>query len=228
MKNAQHIKIRQSEYASLKQELLRLRAQAARQEQAEAKAAALESEKMQLEAEKAVLAQVLEEERDRFRRAIKGLMQRRSERYQTASINEEQLSLFAEQLVALAQSLQAQHTPLPQRSKSKQPRRAHPGRRPIPEDIPRLNIALEPQEDLTGCVRIGEEVTEELDYLPGHFFVRRFIRTKYARPQAEGMLIAPAPVRVIDKGIPGPMLLAYILVSKYADHLPPYRQLMMF
>ena len=62
MKNAQHIKIRQSEYASLKQELLRLRAQAARQEQAEAKAAALESEKMQLEAEKAVLEQALEEE----------------------------------------------------------------------------------------------------------------------------------------------------------------------
>lgn len=235
MKNAQHIKIRQSEYASLKQELLRLRAQAARQEQAgqalrqaEAKAAALEAEKIQLEAEKAVLEQALEEERDRFRRAIKGLMQRRSERYQTASINEEQLSLFAEQFIALAQSLQAQHTALPQRSKSKQPRRAHPGRRPIPEDIPRLNIALEPQEDLTGCVRIGEEVTEELDYLPGHFFVRRFIRTKYARPQAEGMLIAPAPVRVIDKGIPGPMLLAYILVSKYADHLPLYRQLMMF
>ena len=87
---------------------------------------------------------------------------------------------------------------------------------------------LNPDGDLTGCVRIGEEVTEELDYLPGQFFVRRFIRPKYARPEQAGIMIAPAPLRVIDKGIPGPMLLAYILVSKYADHLPLYRQLVMF
>ena len=116
----------------------------------------------------------------------------------------------------------------PSKEKTVKTRPSHPGRRPIPDDIPRLNIELNPEEDLTGCVRIGEEVTEELDYLPGQFFVRRFIRPKYARPEEAGIAIAPAPVRVIDKGIPGPMLLAYILVSKYADHLPLYRQLMIF
>jgi hypothetical protein len=58
--------------------------------------------------------------------------------------------------------------------------------------------------------------------------VRRFIRPKYARPQEAGIAIGPAPLRVIDKGIPGPMLLAHILVSKYADHLPLYRQLEIF
>ncbi|MBK8657220.1 MAG: hypothetical protein IPN20_25755 [Haliscomenobacter sp.] len=104
-----------------------------------------------MEAEKAVLEQVLEEERDRFRRAIKGLMQRRSERYQTASINEEQLSLFAEQLIALAQSLQAQHPALPQRSKTSSPGASIRAAARFPEDIPRLNIALEPQEDLTAA-----------------------------------------------------------------------------
>ncbi|MBK8655634.1 MAG: hypothetical protein IPN20_17375 [Haliscomenobacter sp.] len=160
----------------------------------------MESEKMQLEAEKAVLEQALEEERDRFRRAIKGLMQRRSERYQTASINEEQLSLFAEQLVALAQSLQAQHTPLPpaQQKQAAQARPSWP-----PPDSRRYSQAEHPAgatgrpHGLRAHRRRGDR---RVGLPPRTLFVRRFIRTKYARPQAEGMLIAPAPVRVIDKG----------------------------
>ena len=232
MKKARTITVNQAEYASLKQELSRLRSQAAqasaKYEQAEQERQAAQVRAAQLEAEKAVLQQTLQEERDRLRKIIKEFVARKSERYKAGPISEGQLNLFAEQLLSMAQSPQAEHITPPARPKVGTPKRKHPGRRPIPQELPRLDVVLEPEEDVTGCVRIGEEITEELDYVPGHFFVRRFIRPKYARPQEAGIAIAPAPVRVIDKGIPGPMLLAFILVSKYVDHLPLYRQLMMF
>jgi transposase len=239
MKKTQAIILSKAEYASMKQELLRLKARANQaeterleaQERAarlEAENQALEAENQALEAEKIVLQQTLEEERNRLRKIIKEFVARRSERYKAGVVAEGQLNLFVEQLVQMAQSPQASTIEPPARRKPGAARRKHPGRRPIPEDLPRLDVVIEPQEDLSDCVKIGEEITEELDYVPGHFFVRRFIRPKYARPEEAGIAIAPAPVRVIDKGIPGPMLLAYILVSKYADHLPLYRQLEIF
>lgn len=225
MKNTQHIKVSKSAYESMQKELARLRAESTlvnrlRQE-AEAKTA-------KLQAEKAALLEAIQAERDRFRKAIKELFERGSERYKHPVVDENQLSLFAGQIIALTNKTQSEKAASPTKQKAAKNRRPHPGRRQIPDDIPRLDIRLEPQEDLTGCVCIGEEVTEELDYMPGQFFVRRFIRPKYARPEQAGVAIAPAPIRVIDKGIPGPMLLAYLLVSKYADHLPWYRLLQMF
>jgi transposase len=225
MKETQVITVSKAEYASLKQEVERLRlgaeqAQRARLE-AEAKAARLEEEK-------AMLQQTLEEERARLRKVIKEFVARKSERYKAQDIAEGQLSLFAEQLLGLARSPQAEKIDVEARRKPGAPKRKHPGRRPIPEGLPRIDFIIEPEEDVSACVKIGEEITEELDYMPGYFYVRRFIRPKYARPDQAGVAIAPAPVRVIPKGIPGPMLLAHILVSKYVDHLPLYRQLMMF
>jgi transposase len=68
---------------------------------------------------------------------------------------------------------------------------------------------------------IGNEVTEELDYHPGSLFKRRHIRPKYACRQCqEGVHIAPMPPRPVDKWIAGPGLLAHLLTSKYADHIP--------
>lgn len=214
-----------AEYASMKQELLRLRLQA---KQAEAERLEAQERAARLEAEKAVLQQTLEDERNRLRKIIKEFVARRSERYKTGIVSEGQLSLFVEQLVQLSQSLQASTTDPPVRSKPGAAKRKHPGRRPIPENLPRLDVIIEPEEDVSACVKIGEEITEELDYVPGHFFVRRFIRPKYARPQEAGIAIGPAPLRVTGKGIPGPVLLAHILVSKYSDHLPLYRQLEIF
>ena len=225
MKETQTITVSKAEYASLKQEVERLRlgaeqAQRARLE-AEAKAA-------RLEAEKAMLQQTLEEERARLRKVIKEFVARKSERYKAQDIAEGQLSMFAEQLMSLAQPPQAPKIDTQSKRKPGTAKRRHPGRRPIPEGLPRIGFIIEPEEDVSGCVKIGEEVTEELDYMPGYFYVRRFIRPKYARPEQAGVAIGPAPVRVIPKGIPGPMLLAHILVSKYVDHLPLYRQLAMF
>jgi len=106
------------------------------------------------------------------------------------------------------------------------------GRRPLPEDLPRERIEYHPpKEDLIcSCCgqtkqAIGEEVTEELDYVPASFVVRQHVRIKYACKNCqEGVVIADLPARPIEKGRPGPGLLSHVLTSKYCDHLPLYRQ----
>ncbi|SEM45587.1 Transposase [bacterium A37T11] len=87
-----------------------------------------------------------------------------------------------------------------------------------------MEVEIHPEGDLSSLVCIGKEVTEELDYEPARFFIRRYIRYKYAPKNGEGVRIGELPERVIDKGIPGSGLLASILVDKYMDHLPLYRQ----
>ena len=104
----------------------------------------------------------------------------------------------------------------------------HPGRQPLPDHLPVEEIEIYPEEDTTDMVCIGKEVTEELEYKPASYFIRRYIRYKYAPKNKEGVFIGSLPCRVIDKGIAGPGLLASILVDKYTDHLPLYRQLQRF
>lgn len=108
------------------------------------------------------------------------------------------------------------------------------GRMKLPAHLPRQQVILEPEEDVTGLKKIGEGITEELDYTPGKFFVRQIIRPKYAKPldkdglEATQIIIAPLPARPIDKCIAGAALLANIVVNKYIDHLPVYRQVQRF
>jgi transposase len=71
---------------------------------------------------------------------------------------------------------------------------------------------------------LGEDVTEELEYIPGRFVVNRMVRPRMACTCCEAIVQAPLPSRPIEKGRPGPGLLAHVLVNKYADHLPLYRQ----
>jgi transposase len=89
-------------------------------------------------------------------------------------------------------------------------------------------VVIEPQEDVTGWTRIGEEITEELERIPGKLFVRQYVRPKYAKPDGEGVVIGELPPRPIDKGIAGPGLLAQIIIDKYTDHLPVHRQIQRF
>lgn len=102
------------------------------------------------------------------------------------------------------------------------------GRMKLPAHLPRTRVVITPEEDVSGMQAIGEEITEELDYTPGKFFVREYARPKYVRANVqEGqspIVIADLPSRVIDKGIVGPGLMAQILIDKYVDHLPLYRQ----
>jgi len=97
------------------------------------------------------------------------------------------------------------------------------GRKPLPEDLPREEVVLEPAVDTSDMRKVGEEVTEELDLVPAKLFVRRYIRPRYVDKE-EMFHIAELPARPIEKGIPGPGLLAQILVDKFCHHLPFYRQ----
>jgi len=104
----------------------------------------------------------------------------------------------------------------------------HPGRTKLPEHLERREQIIEPAEDITGCKKIGAEVTEELEYEPGKLFVNRYVRPKYAKANNEGVVIAPMIERPLPKAIAGGGLLAQIVIDKYVDHLPLYRQMERF
>lgn len=104
----------------------------------------------------------------------------------------------------------------------------HKGRLPFPEHLPRVDEIREPKQDVSGMVKIGEEVTERLDCDPGKLFVTRIIRPKYAKENKEGVVIADLPSSPIEKGKVGASVLALIVIQKYVDHLPLYRQIEMF
>ena len=106
-----------------------------------------------------------------------------------------------------------------------------PKRTPLPAKLPRREIHHEPQSTICstpgcGCQlkRIGEDVAEKLDYVPGVFTVERHIRGKWACAKCQTITQAPVAAHVIDKGIPTAGLLAQVLVAKYQDHQPLYRQ----
>lgn len=115
-------------------------------------------------------------------------------------------------------------------------RRRHPGRRRLPADLPREQIELVPPASERHCatcdtakVRIGADTTEELDYVPASFVIREYVRPKYACTSCQqGVVQAALPARPIEKGRPGAGLLAHVVTSKYADHLPLYRQEQIF
>ncbi len=106
--------------------------------------------------------------------------------------------------------------------------RQQPKRAPLPPQFPRTVIHHEPDNTQCTCgcqlQRIGEDVSEKLDYTPGVFTVEQHVRGKWACRQCETLIQAPVPPQVIDKGIPKAGLLAHVMVAKFADHLPLYRQ----
>lgn len=106
--------------------------------------------------------------------------------------------------------------------------RQQPKRAQLPPQFPRTVIHHEPEntECACGCQlqRVGEDVSEKLDYTPGVFTVEQHVRGKWACRQCETLTQAPVPAQVIDKGIPTAGLLAHVMVAKFADHLPLYRQ----
>jgi transposase len=110
----------------------------------------------------------------------------------------------------------------------KKKKQKHPVRQLLPAHFIREEIIIEPEEDITGLKKIGEEITEELEYEPGKIHVNRYIRPKYALANDEGVVIGVLPARPIEKGIAGPGLLAHICISKFVDHLPLYRQQQIF
>jgi transposase len=120
----------------------------------------------------------------------------------------------------------------PPTTKPRKPRR---DQRKLPEHLPRETRIHHPKgyaadapcacSECGGKLRqIGEDVAEQLEYVPGRFKVIRHVRPKFACVRCEGIFQAMAPTRPIARGLPGPALLAHVMVAKYCDHLPLYRQ----
>src|SRR5438552_3743272 len=101
-------------------------------------------------------------------------------------------------------------------------------RRALPEHLPRETETHAPKQAKCDCGgelrKLGEDVSEVLEYVPDHFKVIRHVRTKLSCTKCDCIVQAAAPSRPIERGVAGPGLLAHVLVSKYADHLPLYRQ----
>jgi transposase len=93
----------------------------------------------------------------------------------------------------------------------------------FPSHLPRVDVILQPQEDVSGMRKIGEEITEELELKPASLFVRRYIRPRYVSKE-ETFHIASLPARPIEKGMPGGGLLSQLICDKFVYHLPFYRQ----
>lgn len=147
-------------------------------------------------------------------------------RYGKASevLTGEQRSLFEEaiemDLAAIEEELATQATTKPQRQRA--------GRQALPPDLPRVEHRHEPASCQCGqcgasLVKIGEDVSEQLDVEPARFFVQRHIRPQYACRACDTITAAPIPPAVIDGGLAAVGLLAWVAASKYLDHLPLYR-----
>jgi len=110
--------------------------------------------------------------------------------------------------------------------------RSKPKRKPLPDHLPRQQVVHNPADDGAckcpdcgkGMAKLGEDITEVLDYVPGHFQVIRHVRPKYACTACDAITQAPAPAMPTPRGRATPATLAHLLVSKYCDHLPLYRQ----
>ena len=102
------------------------------------------------------------------------------------------------------------------------------GRNPLPPELPRIEHRHEPASCTCGecgldLVKIGEDISEQLDVEPARFFVHRHIRPQYACRHCETVTAAPVPAALIDGGLAAPGLHAWVLIQKYLDHLPLYR-----
>jgi transposase len=163
---------------------------------------------------------------EKYRRMIFG---RKSEKL-TSQL--EQLELRLEELettrAAQEAALQDTEAAQPGAADTRQ-RSSRPRRKPLPEDLPREVITHMPASvccpDCGGRLRqFGEDVSEQLERIPATYKVIRHVRPKFACAGCDRVVEAPAPARPIEKGLAGPSLLAHVLVSKYGDHLPLYRQ----
>jgi transposase len=164
----------------------------------------------------------------RFEQLLKLIHGSKSERFAPASAPE-QLALFDTVADAGAVEVEKQ-TITYERKKSK----VHPGRTALPDHLPVRQVIIEPEENTAGMVRIGEEISRKVDYVAAVLEIVETIRPKYARPEAEqtddkpAIVIADLPDQVLPKSIAEVGLLVFIMVAKYIDHLPFYRQIEMF
>ena len=143
-------------------------------------------------------------------------------------LDADQISLLEETIDADIAAIEQELEDLAPAPKADTETRKQPKRAALPAELPRVQIHNEPDSTTCNCgcqlKRIGEDVSEKLDYTPGVLTVERHIRGKWACASCQTLIQAPVPAQIIDKGIPTSGLLAQVLVAKYSDHLPLYRQ----
>lgn len=166
--------------------------------------------------------QLTKDDLDYLKRQLYG---RKSERFLPQDPG--QLSLELEQM---AEALQEQATEKIEyeREKAKAEKKPGHGRMPLPSHLRREETIIEPEDLPEGSKKIGDEITEILEYKKAEIFVKKLIRPKYVLPGEEGVKVANLPSLPIPKGNAGSGLLSHILTSKYVDHLPLYRQRQQF
>ena len=147
---------------------------------------------------------------------------------QSERFSPEQKSLLEDEIEADLAAVASEIDALAQAQTPTNPEKKQARRLPLPVHLPRREIRHEPTSTTYACGcqmrRVGEDVAEKLDDVPGVFSVERQIRGKWACAQCETIQQVPVEAHVIDKGIPTTGLLAQVLVGKYQDHLPLYRQ----
>ena len=146
------------------------------------------------------------------------------------SVDPAQLRLFGEDASDEIAGEVGEQSPEPEDARPKR-RWRRTGRQKLPEGLPRKRVEYELSAEELPCpdcghvrTKIGEELSEQLEYVPSSLFIIVHARFRYAcRPCQEHVALADKPPQPIDKGLPGPGLLAQTITSKYSDHLPLYR-----
>jgi transposase len=169
-------------------------------------------------------------ELEKFRKYIFG---KKSEKLSALQAGTGQLDLFELGTTdAQQEELSQQASELKPEPKKPKKRAKGSGRMALPENLRREVIILEPTEDVSDCKVIGQEVTEVLELTPAEFYVKQYVRNKYAKANGEGLragqagiIIANLPDRVIEKGIPSETVIAQMVIDKYVYGMPLHRQI---
>jgi len=180
----------------------------------------------QLDATQAQLA-AKEHELQRVRHWLEQLLRNRYGQ-KRERVDENQLFMFAVEVASAGKD--APPNPKPVGEPSDRTSQGH-GRQRLPQSLERRRVVFDLQEAERHCPEchgalqhIGEEVSERLEYVPASLHVIEEACQKYACPKGCTLVTAPKPAAPIEKGLPGPGLLAHVAVSKYSDHLPLNRQ----
>ena len=176
-----------------------------------------------------VMVRAAQAEAERLRQIIKELQRHRfGRRAESLPLDQLQLALEEVEQVEAAGQAEAEEKSPAEREKRTDKRRANRGS--LPAHLPRIESVVDVERTVCPCCsgalhRIGEDVSERLDIIPAQFRVLVVRRPKYGCRTCQDVVVqAPAPARLIEGGIPTEATVAQVLVSKYADHLPLYRQ----
>jgi len=172
------------------------------------------------------LSAELQSERFKYAQLQRMIFGSKRERFVSSSLPGQMILEFEPKTIEIEQAVAEERENIRIAYERKKSKKAHPGRLALPDHLPVVEITLEPEEDTTGMVRIGTEVTEELDYTPATLHINRTIRPKYMTKEDEKgcqrQVIAELN-RPIHKCIASAALLAMIFTDKFIFHLPYYR-----